>query len=205
MSAARVEGLRKPLDALTDDEEKALVEEISGEAFWQAFDENRAEVAEIRRRLEGADPKEWMMRVWSRADAKTMPRYAQEICVTDPFESVLAKHGIRLPIARPEDLGGAAGQSLFPFHFGAIIGAVTLRDSVRTEKVAEALRHADTPRSHQELAFGFFGVGRWAFRLETPRRFTEPVPIRGQLGIWTLEAASPLAATVRPQLEGVAA
>jgi hypothetical protein len=157
--------------------------------------------------------KAWETRGWPTAyrglllihAAKSMPRYAQELCVTDPFESALAKHGIRLPIARPEDLGGAAGQSMFPFHFGSIIGAVVLRDTVRTEKVAETLQHADTPRSHQELAFGFFDAGRWAFRLESPRRFAEPIPIRGQLGIWTLECASPLSAKVRPQVEGIGA
>jgi activating signal cointegrator 1 len=120
--------------------------------------------------------------------AKTMPTYAQRMCFDDPFERVLMRHNGRLPLARPEDVAGGRGQRQFGgFRFGAIIGAAVLTDSIRTEKVEVALKQADNPRAIQELAFGMYGTGRRAFRLERAESFREPIPVRGSLGIWTLE------------------
>lgn len=38
-----------------------------------------------------------------------------------------------------------------------------------------------------ELAFGDYTVGRWAWILKDPRPFVEPVPVRGKQGLWTWE------------------
>jgi hypothetical protein len=42
--------------------------------------------------------------------------------------------------------------------------------------------------SHQEVAFGDFRPGRWGWVLEDVRALSEPVPCRGQQGIWPLPA-----------------
>jgi hypothetical protein len=157
--------------------------------------------------------KEWETRSWPTSyrgplliqAAKTMPPYAQQACMYDPFTTVLARHHVKLPNARPEDLGGARTQRLFGFDFGSIIGAVDLADTARTEKVAGALNTIHSDRAFCELEFGDYTIGRWAFRFARPRRFASPIPVRGSLGIWTLDSKSDTAEQVRSQLVQVAA
>lgn len=62
--------------------------------------------------------------------------------------------------------------------FGAALGVVTLTAIYRTEELAPKL-------SPQEYAFGNYDIGRYAWRLENPRLFPEPIPYRGQQGMWT--------------------
>jgi hypothetical protein len=61
--------------------------------------------------------------------AKAMPTWAQDSCLREPFESVLSSHGVALPSARPEDLGGVRSSKRFSFSFGCIIGAAYLADT----------------------------------------------------------------------------
>lgn len=153
--------------------------------------------------------KEWETRSWPTSfrgrilihAAKGMPTYAQQTCLREPFESVLLGHGISLPAARPEDLSGASGQRRFAFHFGAIVGAVQLVQTARTEKLADELRRAATLGAARELAFGNYDAGRWAFRFASPVRLKEPVPVVGSLGIWSLGGTTDAGAAVRAQLE----
>jgi len=152
--------------------------------------------------------KEWETRSWPTSfrgelliqAAKSMPSWAQEAALREPFVSVLAKHGIEMP--RVEDAGGARGARRFPFHFGSIIGAATLADTARTEAVAEQLRKLGTQRALNELAFGDYVEGRWAFRFTKPKRFAAPAFVRGSLGIWRLPKNTETAEQVRGQLEG---
>jgi hypothetical protein len=69
---------------------------------------------------------------------------------------------------------------------GRILGVVDFVDTERTEKVAQLLESLENHQADQELEFGDYSAGRWAFRFENPRRFREPVPVRGALGIWGL-------------------
>ena len=41
--------------------------------------------------------------------------------------------------------------------------------------------------SEQELAFGWYGPGRYAWFLEEPEQFEIPVPARGGQGLWNWE------------------
>lgn len=158
--------------------------------------------------------KEWETRGWSTSyrgllliqAAKTMPRYAQEACLKEPFDSVLSRHGLLFD-ERPEDLGFKTRQRV-PFALGAIIGSVVLEDSVRTEKVSAALNAIPSARARNELAFGQFDTGRWAFRLAHPRKFAKPIPVRGQLGIWPISERTHSPAMIeqiREQLSAVGA
>lgn len=152
--------------------------------------------------------KDWETRGWSTSHrgllliqaAKTMPRYAQQTCLGEPFESVLDRHGVSTPDCRPEDLGTARTQKLFSFAFGAIIGAVELTDTCAADTIATLLKKMGTLRARQELAFGDFAFGRWALRMARPRHFEHPIPVRGSLGIWTLDHDSEAAELVRGQI-----
>lgn len=79
------------------------------------------------------------------------------------FYSVLHRHGYK----RPEDL-----------PLGAIIGGCTIADCVPTEDLANL--------TDQEAAFGDFGPGRFAWRIEKPKA-CRPVPARGFQKLFTVQ------------------
>ncbi len=152
--------------------------------------------------------KQWETRGWPTGyrgrlliqAAKAMPTYAQQACMSEPFDSVLTSHGVRLPAERPENLMGLRGQRRFPFHFGSIIGAAELTDSKRSEPTRCSLQNIGTRRALQELAFGDFDGGRWAFHLANPVRFDTPIFVRGALGIWCLDRETMEARSVSLEL-----
>lgn len=136
--------------------------------------------------------KDWETRYWPTRyrgplliqAAKGFPSEARLLCYEEPFKSALTR--------RP-DLDDYRRSMLFydPVEFlfktvGQILGVVELVDTARTEKVRQALEAVGNPRALQEIRFGDYAPGRWAFRFENRRRFREPVPVRGALGIWGL-------------------
>lgn len=76
---------------------------------------------------------------------------------------------------------------------GAVIGTVQLVDCVPVERVhvvgddgivLSTTRSGDYLSNLQDEAFGDFSPGRFAWVLEQPVRFAEPIPARGALGLW---------------------
>jgi len=64
---------------------------------------------------------------------------------------------------------------------GSVISFAYLQDCVRiTPEFTAQL-------SEQELSFGDFAQGRWAWILKDVRRLPEPIPARGRQGIWRWE------------------
>jgi hypothetical protein len=59
---------------------------------------------------------------------------------------------------------------------------------IRVGGVVETARGVRVPLSDQEQAFGDFAAGRVAWRLADMRRVEPPVPCRGALGLWHMEA-----------------
>lgn len=93
-----------------------------------------------------------------------------EVCATEPFASVLAKHRLV-----PADL-----------PLGQIIVVVTLAQTARTELVLDYLR-APGRDGEQEIAFGDYTAGRWAYEL-TNLRAVGPIECTGALGFWDVPA-----------------
>lgn len=71
-----------------------------------------------------------------------------------------------------------------PRYFGAALGIVTLTAIYRTEPLLPKI-------DAQEQAFGNYGSGRYAWRLENPRPFLQPIPYRGKQGMWTWDIDAP--------------
>lgn len=71
-----------------------------------------------------------------------------------------------------------------PMVFGAALCVVRLVDCIPTEIIRESL----TP---QERAFGNYTSGRFAWRLENVRVFPQPIPYRGQQGMWVWDLPLP--------------
>jgi hypothetical protein len=85
------------------------------------------------------------------------------IWLEDPFRQVLEAHGI----TRAEH-----------FHLGCVIGMVEMvYDWLAWPKSTEV--------SAQELHFGNFASGRYAYEFRRPAKFRKPVPARGMPGLFT--------------------
>jgi hypothetical protein len=108
--------------------------------------------------------------------AKTMPR--------EVIEWVLGCWHAR------EALRAAGYASLRTLPLGAIVAAGELVECcpIRVGGVVETARGVRVPLSDQEQAFGDFAAGRVAWRLADMRRVEPPVPCRGALGLWHMEA-----------------
>lgn len=64
---------------------------------------------------------------------------------------------------------------------GALLGITWLEDCQRVEDVRDLL-------DEEELAFGDYTDGRYAWKLREPLDFA-PIPIRGHLGLWNVDAS----------------
>ena len=67
--------------------------------------------------------------------------------------------------------------------FGAIIGKVILEDVLPVEHLyySDAMMNKLTL---EEKAFGDYTKGRFAWILSSPKLFTDPIPVKGGLGLW---------------------
>jgi hypothetical protein len=82
---------------------------------------------------------------------------------TEPFRSVLAKHGIAVEA---------------DFHLGCVVGMVEMvYDWFAWLKASQI--------SAQEMAFGDFSGSRHAYEFRRPVRFPKPRPASGMPGVWT--------------------
>lgn len=92
--------------------------------------------------------------------AKAFPRWAQELAQEHPFRDALNRPNDELPR-------------------GCLIATAVLVDCLETGWLA--------PLSQQELAFGDYTEGRWAWFLEDVEALQHPIPYRGSLGLFNVE------------------
>ena len=101
--------------------------------------------------------------------AKGFPKWARETCMEEPFYSVLAKQ-----LAIPSQRYGMVSEDL---PRGAVLCIVKLMGCRRTEDVRYQL-------PEQELAFGDYAPGRFAWFLEFVEIVSELPLVCGHLGLW---------------------
>jgi len=65
---------------------------------------------------------------------------------------------------------------------GAIIGTVEITDCLPTEKADDIGLYSH----HAEWSFGDYGAGRYMWLLSNPVLYSEPMPCKGALKIWTV-------------------
>lgn len=88
------------------------------------------------------------------------------------------------------------------FSYGEIIGSVNLVNVYRTDDLTSPLckQYTGLERiSEQEEAFGDYSPGRYGWLFSDPVMFENPLPIKGQLGLWNLPLE--LIATARVEKE----
>lgn len=99
----------------------------------------------------------------------------KEACLQEPFKSVLAKHGYNVDNL---PLGVIVATCRLTDCLG--IG-VTITDDIPARGDTEV--HWFSKQSN-EYMFGWFSQGRKAWKLEDIVQLPEPVPVKGQQGLW---------------------
>lgn len=69
---------------------------------------------------------------------------------------------------------------------GFLLGSAVLRSCEPWDE------EQDEDLTDEERAFGWYGSGRWIWRLRSPIALSEPIPVRGAQGIWELPDAQVL-------------
>jgi hypothetical protein len=128
-----------------------------------------------------------------------------DLCQVEPFARVLRANSVRF-VERPKASssvgpGRAMGLPQPALPFGAIVAVGRLRCCVPTEDFGSDPRCA-LLRTEQEIAFGDFALGRYAWVFDAVRPLNEPVPERGHQSLWSWEPNNE-AAAIAAELGGV--
>lgn len=83
----------------------------------------------------------------------------------------------------------------YTLPYGAIIGKVNLDHVIESDKVSlgECFRYGSSKKwsfTEQEISFGDYSPNRFGWLLSDPIVFDEPIPCKGQLGIWNFDTRS---------------
>lgn len=98
--------------------------------------------------------------------SKGFPSACRALCSQEPFKAALARAGYKDDTELPR---------------GQVIAVTRLLECVRTEKlVEEMLLKGD------EVDFGDYSSGRFAFRTAGVRRLRAPIPMKGALSFWKM-------------------
>lgn len=103
--------------------------------------------------------------------SKGFPTWAREMCEAWPFDEALAAAGIT---------------SWKDLPTGVIVATCTLIGCVPTGRIQERTGGVwpRFPLTEQEMAFGDYTSGRWAWLLDDVRPLVTPIPAKGSLGLW---------------------
>lgn len=69
---------------------------------------------------------------------------------------------------------------------GAIIGKVELYDCRPSYEVYKNMIENNPEINQEEIEFGDYSPGRWVWMLRNPVKFSNPIPWKGSLSIWTV-------------------
>ena len=115
--------------------------------------------------------------------SKGFPRDAKELMWQEPFLGCLREAGI----VRFNIFLGIAGEGEANMPVGAVIATAAISDVWRINRPGDAERWG---LSKQEIAFGDYSVGRYAWFLRDIEPLAEPIPAKGSLGLWAWDSGS---------------
>jgi hypothetical protein len=129
--------------------------------------------------------------------AQKWDRVLYDLCRTEPFARVLREHRVRF-VERPKASAstGPGQPSSVPrpeLPFGAIVAIGRLQCCPTTEEFGSDPRYA-VLRTEQEIAFGNYSLGRFAWVFDAVRPLKAPVPERGHQSLWNWQPNAEAAA-----------
>ena len=115
--------------------------------------------------------------------AKSMHGADEMRCLREPFYSALRKAGLKIPCR----LERGAHLTLTR---GAIVAVANLHkvERIRIRAADGATIIPSWPIPKEEIPFGDYTPGRYAWVLTNSRPLKEPIPCRGALGLWDVPA-----------------
>lgn len=116
--------------------------------------------------------------------AKTFPASAKALVWTEPFTKRLRA----AEIVRFNIFAGIAGEGEAYLPVGAIIATAKLSDIWRVDRPDAAHKWG---LSTDEIAFGDYSPGRYAWFLRDIEPLPEPIAAKGALGLWNADIKVP--------------
>lgn len=117
--------------------------------------------------------------------AQSFPRWAQDLCDSEPFRVALEQAGY--------ERHAEAMHNAWKLPLGRIIALAWLE---RVERIP-----ANYPVSEQERAFGDYTSGRYAWYFSSVYQFHTPMVARGSLGVWNWQPPESFWAEIRIQIK----
>ncbi len=108
--------------------------------------------------------------------AKGFPKWAKDFTYAKITRDCLLNGNLGLQVERSIYEGGGIARLDTQLPRGSILARCQLVACVTTEEMCAI--------SEQEMAFGDYSPGRYAWFLEAVERLDEPIPAKGALGLW---------------------
>lgn len=115
--------------------------------------------------------------------AKNFPREARELCLEEPFLTALTCTGLQGTNELPCGAVVATCQLVGCLQ---ITGRTTIKGRIVAAQL-DSLHPLRREVTGNELAFGDYTPGRYAWMLEDVKQLPEPIPARGMQGLWEWE------------------
>lgn len=123
--------------------------------------------------------------------AKGFPRWARDLCFTEPFAGALSgllEHcppGLLYPLPLGQIVAVCDLTAIYPTDARVIeIAATNVSFDFEQGMTAGEVVSFFLPPAEPELSFGDYSPGRFAWRLENVQVLPEPVPAKGALSLW---------------------
>lgn len=120
--------------------------------------------------------------------AKKWDEELKLLCAQHPFREALQSLGVHVVTHRGLSNAGERRAIVNGLAFGAVVGLVRVAECCDT--VGLASRHGSYPprADETEQAFGDYSPGRYGWVGDRFHALAEPIPLRGQQGIWDWDA-----------------
>ncbi len=131
--------------------------------------------------------------------AKGFPKFARDICMYKPFVCALMEHDYATGYVNSE-IPMLLYPDEKPLPLGEIVATCQLVRVARIQHPPEKIqgwrwdgpdgKQYEFELSNDEIAFGNYSPGRYAWMLDDIQPLSDPIPAKGKLGLWEWNGAT---------------